>query len=103
MKRLLLSTGLVVLMFAFSIPARAPRVVVDPANLLQTTLTALRTLQQIQNQVQELANEAIMLENEAKNLKNLNYSDLNRLLSALQATNQLINQAQGLGFNLLRE
>jgi P-type conjugative transfer protein TrbJ len=85
-----------------SLPARAQWVVIDPANVFQSTLTALRALTQIQNQIQQLSNEAIMLENEAKNLKGLNFSTLNRLLQTLQTTNQLINQAQGLGFNLLR-
>jgi type IV secretion system protein TrbJ len=94
--------ALLALSATLSLPARAQFVVIDPANLLESTLTALRTLTQIQNQVQQLSNEAIMLENEARNLKGLNFSNLNRLLATLQTTNQLILQAQGLGFNLLR-
>jgi P-type conjugative transfer protein TrbJ len=101
MKRLSL-IALLALSATLSLPARAQFVVIDPANLLESTLTALRTLTQIQNQVQQLSNEAIMLENEARNLKGLNFSSLNRLLATLQTTNQLILQAQGLGFNLLR-
>jgi len=101
MKRLSL-IALLALSATLSLPARAQFVVIDPANLLESTLTALRTLTQIQNQVQQLSNEAIMLENEARNLKGLNFSNLNRLLATLQTTNQLILQAQGLGFNLLR-
>jgi hypothetical protein len=65
---------------AFISPARAQWVVIDPANLLQTTLTALRALQQ-------LTNEAQMLENEAKNLKSLNFSSLSQLQATL-ATKQ---------------
>ena len=102
MKRLKLFFALMVLTSLASIPARAQWVVVDPANVLESTLTAIRSLTQIQNQIQQLANEAIMLENEAKNLKGLNVSNLNRLLATLQTTNQLITQAQGLGFNLMR-
>ena len=101
MKRLSL-IALLALSATLSLPARAQFVVIDPANLLESTLTALRALTQIQNQVQQLSNEAIMLENEARNLKGLNFSNLNRLLATLQTTNQLILQAQGLGFNLLR-
>jgi P-type conjugative transfer protein TrbJ len=102
MKRVFTSSVLLILACAASMPARAQFVVIDPANLVQTTITAFRTLTQIQNQIQQLTNEAIMLENEARNLKGLNFSTLNRLLATLQATNQLLNQAQGLGFNLLR-
>jgi P-type conjugative transfer protein TrbJ len=100
MKRLSL-IAVLTLSATFALPARAQFVVIDPANLLESTLTALRTLTQIQNQVQQLSNEAIMLENEARNLKGLNFSTLNRLLATLQSTNQLILQAQGLGFTLL--
>jgi P-type conjugative transfer protein TrbJ len=101
MKRLIRfsAVGLIALT---AIPVRAQFVVIDPANLIQSTLTAIRALTQIENQIQQLSNEAIMLENEAKNLKGLNFSTLNRLLATLQTTNQLIQQAQGLGFNLLR-
>jgi P-type conjugative transfer protein TrbJ len=102
MKRLFLFVALFSLTGVVSIPAHAQWLVIDPANVLQSTLTALRSLTQIQNQIQQLANETVMLENEARNLKGLNFSTLNRLLATLQTTNQLINQAQGLGFNLLR-
>jgi conjugal transfer/entry exclusion protein len=90
------------LLAAFTVPARAQWVVVDPANLVQTTVTALRSLQQIENQVQQLTNEALMLENEAKNLKSLNFSSLSQLQATLATTNQLIAQAQGIGFTLSR-
>src|SRR5271165_4078389 len=102
MNRLSVVTLLTLFTCAASIPARAQFVVIDPANLLQTTITAFRALAQIQNQIQQLTNEAIMLENEARNLKGLNFSTLNRLLATLSTTQQLITQAQGLGFNLLR-
>ena len=88
------------LLAAFTLPARAQWVVIDPANLLQNTITALRTLQQIENQIQQLANEAQMLENEAKNLKSLNFSSLSQLQATLAKTNQLLGQAQGVAFTL---
>ena len=102
MKRFLVSTVTVCLTWVYTIPARAQFVVIDPANLLQTTIIAIRALTQIQNQIQQLANEAVMLQNEAKNLEGLNFSDLNRLLTTLAATNRLIGQTQGLTFNLLQ-
>jgi P-type conjugative transfer protein TrbJ len=92
----------VCLLAVFTLSARAQWVVIDPANLLQTTITALRTLQQIENQIQQLANEAQMLENEAKNLKSLNFSSLSQLQATLATTNQLLVQAQGVSFTLAR-
>ena len=74
--------------------------VIDPTNLVQNTLTAIRTLEQINNQIQQLQNEAQMLMNQARNLAGLDFSALSQLRAALSATNQLIRQAQGLAFNV---
>ncbi len=94
--------AIVGLLFTFALPARAQWVVVDPANLVQTTMTAVRTLQQIENQIQQLTNEAQMLSNEAKNLKSLNFNSLSQLQATLGTTNQLVAQAQGIAFTLSR-
>ncbi len=45
--------------------------VFDPSNFVQNTLTAVRTLEQINNQIDRLQNEAQMLMNQARNLANL--------------------------------
>jgi P-type conjugative transfer protein TrbJ len=87
---------------ALSIPAQAQFAVIDGANLIQTTLTAARSLEQIANQVRSLQNEALMLINEGKNLTSINYNGVNRLLAVLGATNQLLAQAQGLSLLLQR-
>jgi P-type conjugative transfer protein TrbJ len=101
MKKLIVVAS-VCLLSAFTLPARAQLAVIDPANLLQTTITALRSAQQIANQIQQLANDAQMLENEAKNLKSLNFSSLSQLQAMLATTNQLLTQAQGVSFMLAR-
>jgi type IV secretion system protein TrbJ len=80
--------------------AQAQFVVIDPANLVQTTLTAIRAYIQIENQIQSLQNEAQMLINEAKNLDHLNINTLNRLTALLATTQQLLNTAQGMSFQL---
>lgn len=80
--------------------AHAQWAVIDAANLVQNIETAARVLQQVNNQIRQLQNEAQMLMNEAKNLAGLNFSDLNQLLTSLSRTSQLIQQAQGLSFNL---
>jgi P-type conjugative transfer protein TrbJ len=100
--RRLSAVATVCLLAAFTVPAHAQWAVIDVANLVQTTTTALRSLQQIENQIQQLTNEAQMLENEAKNLKSLNFSSLSQLQATLAKTNQLLGQAQGVGFTLSR-
>jgi P-type conjugative transfer protein TrbJ len=87
---------------ALSLPAQAQFAVIDGANLIQTTLTAARSLGQIANQVRSLQNEALMLINESKNLTSINYNGVNRLLATLAATDQLLAQAQGLSLLLQR-
>jgi P-type conjugative transfer protein TrbJ len=80
--------------------AQAQWVVVDPTNLVQNTLTAVRTLEQINNQIQQLQNEAQMLINQGRNLVSLPFNVVNRLRSTLATTQQLITQAQGLTFQV---
>jgi len=74
--------------------------VIDAANLAQNTLTAARTLQELNNQLQQLNNEAKMLVNDARNLALLPFSVVNQLRATLALTTQLVNQAQGLPFQL---
>ena len=57
---------------------QAQWVVIDPTNLVQNTLTAIRTLEQINNQIQ-LQNEAQMLINQARNLASLPSSVVGQL------------------------
>jgi len=80
--------------------AHAQWVVIDPTNLAENILTAAHTLEQINNQVRQLQNEAQMLVNGAKNLTSLDFSALSELRASLSAANQLIQQAQGLAFNV---
>lgn len=75
-------------------------VVIDPTNLAQNIMTAANTLEQINNQIKQLQNQAQSLMNQVKNLTSLDFSALNELRAALSATNRLIQQAQGLAFNV---
>jgi len=80
--------------------AHAQLAVIDPANLAENILTAAHTLEQINNQILQLQNEEQMLVNGAKNLTSLNFSALSQLQASLAASNQWIQQAQGLAFDL---
>ena len=93
--------AIVLTLFVASIGASAQAFVVfDPSNYSANVLTAARTLTQINNQIQSLQNQAIALQNMAKNLQNLNFSSLGEMASALQRIDILMNQAQGISFNV---
>ena len=80
--------------------AHAQWVVIDPTNLIQNTLTAIQTLEQIYNQIKQLENEAQMLRNQARNLASLPFNVVNRLRSNLATTQRLIDQARGLAYDV---
>jgi P-type conjugative transfer protein TrbJ len=99
MKKRLLAAAAASLI-ALAPAGHAQWIVFDPSNYSQNILTAARTLEQINNQIRQLQNEAQMLTNQARNLTSLNFSALGELRAALSATNQLIQQGQGLAFNV---
>lgn len=68
-------------------------IVYDPSNFEQNVLSAARALTQIENQIKSLENEAL-------NLTGLDFSELDRLRDVLGSTRALIDQAEGLAFNL---
>ena len=99
MKKSLLAT--IVVLFASLTPvAHAQWAVFDAPNFSQSILTAAHTLQQIENQITQLQNEATMLENQARNLQGLNFNSLPQILNLLSTTDRLIQQAQGVAFNV---
>ena len=81
-------------------PAYAQWAVFDASNYAQNLLQAARALQQINNQIQQLQNEAMMLQNMGTNLKSLNTSQLSTMIAALTQISSLMNQAQGIAFNV---
>jgi len=76
------------------------RIVYDPSNYAQNVLTAARTLEQINNQIQSLQNEAQMLINQARNLASLPYSALQQIQQNVSRTQQLLAQAQNIAFDV---
>jgi P-type conjugative transfer protein TrbJ len=90
----ILMTGLLALQ-----PAAA-RTFVDPLNLVQNTHTAVRTLEQINNQVRQLQNESQMLMNQARNLATLDFNAVNRLRSSLANSERLIAEGRGLAYDV---
>ncbi|WP_439861781.1 P-type conjugative transfer protein TrbJ [Pseudomonas sp. MBLB4136] len=82
-------------------PANAVTVI-DPTNLVQNTLTAVRTMEMINNQVSQLQNESQMLLNQARHLARLDYNVVNRLRVTLASTERLLAEAQGLAFEVQR-
>jgi len=85
-----------------SMPASAQLSVFDTSNYTQNLLTAARTLQQINNQIQSLQNEARMLINQGKNLTRIDFPQLDQLRQKLVEIDRLMGQAQGLDFRVDR-
>ncbi|MEP9360106.1 P-type conjugative transfer protein TrbJ [Sphingomonas sp. KR3-1] len=83
-----------------SMPAHAQITVFDPTNYSQNILTAARTLQQINNQIQSLQNEATMLRGLEFNLARTDFPDFAALVSRMQEIGALIQQAQGITFRV---
>lgn len=81
-------------------PAQAQITVFDPGNYSQNILTAARTLQQVNNQIQSLQNEATMLINQAKNLSRIDFPQLQAITQTLQQIDRLMGQAQGIRFQV---
>jgi P-type conjugative transfer protein TrbJ len=88
------------LALALTPAARAQFVVVDPTNLVQNIITAAQSLEQVYNQIRQIQQQAQMLINMAKHLENLDFSTLYELRQALARTNALIEQAQGLAYEV---
>jgi len=82
--------------------AQAQWIVLDPTNLVQNTLTAIRELEQIYNQIKQLQNEAKMLENQARNLASLPFNVVSRLRANLATTQRLIDIAKGLAYDVAK-
>jgi P-type conjugative transfer protein TrbJ len=96
----LAAVGAVVLVSFTALPSSAQVIVFDPNNYAQNVLRAARALQQINNQITSLQNQAQMLINQAKNLVNLPFSALRQLQSSIQRTEQLLNQAQRIAYDI---
>lgn len=81
-------------------PAAAQMSVFDPSNYAQNVLTAARTLQQINQQIQSLQNEAAMLQNMQRNLGRIDFPQLQQLRQRLGQINGLMGQAQNVDFRV---
>jgi type IV secretion system protein TrbJ len=81
-------------------PARGQMVVYDPSNYAQNVLQAARALQQINNQVTSLQNQTQRLLNQVRNLTSLPYSSLQAIEQSISRTQQLLNQAQRIAYDI---
>lgn len=75
-------------------------VVYDPANHAQNILTAVRSLQEINQQIQQLTHEIQMLENMAKDLQTLPTSIANDLRTKILTVDNLIKIAKGIAYDV---
>lgn len=101
MKKLALAMLAAVAPTFVAVPASAIPVF-DSANYSQNLLTAARTLQQINQQIQSLQNEAQVLANQQKHLSRIDFPQMSALQQRLQQIDRLIGQAQGIDFRVDR-
>lgn len=87
------------MLFAGS-PAHAQMAVFDPRNYAQNIMTAARTLQQVNQQIQQLQNEAQMLTNMGKNLSRIDFPQLDALRRKLTEIDRLMGEARGVDFRV---
>ncbi|MGJ8477093.1 P-type conjugative transfer protein TrbJ [Sphingobium yanoikuyae] len=85
-----------------AVPAAQAIPVFDSANYAQNLLTATRTLQQINQQIQSLQNEATMLSNMARNLSRASFPEIQAISQRLKEVEQLMATAQGIDFRIDR-
>lgn len=91
---------LAILLTLASVPVRAQWTVFDPTNYSQNLLTAARSLQQINNQIQSLQNQATMLTNMAKNLSHIDFPELQALRETLQQIDTLMGRAKAIEYQV---
>ena len=75
-------------------------VVFDPRNYAQNILTAARTLQTVNQQIQQLQNEAQMLVSMGKNLTRIDFPQLDALKQKLAEIDRLMGRAQAIDFRV---
>lgn len=85
-----------------SSPANAQLTVFDPSNYAQNIITAARTLQQVNQQIQQLQNEAQMLVNQGKNLSRIDFPQLDAIKNKLAAIDALMDRATNIDFKVDR-
>lgn len=85
-----------------STPAHAQLggIVFDPRNYAQNILTAARTLQTVNQQIQQLQNEAQMLVNMGKNLSRIDFPQLDAIKQKLAEIDRLMGRAQAIDFRV---
>ena len=82
-----------------ALPAQALSVF-DSANFTQNLLTAVRSLQQVNNQVRSLQNEAQVLINMSRHLRRMDYSSLDQLNRAIAQIHLMMQRAGGIAFEV---
>lgn len=94
------SLGMTLAVLSAPAHAQLGGVVFDPRNYAQNILTAARTLQTVNQQIQQLQNEARMLANMDKNLARIDFPQLDALKQKLAEIDRLMGRAQGIGFKV---
>lgn len=92
--------GMGLVMSATPAHAQFGGVVFDPSNYAQNILTAARTLQTVNQQIQQFQNEAQMLVSMGKNLTRIDFPQLDALKQKLAEIDRLMGRAQAIDFRV---
>jgi len=100
--RVVMSGAVALALAVASAPAGAQfgGIVYDPTNYAQNVLTAARSLEQINHQIEMIQNQATSLINEAKNLASMPFSTVAQLQAQVQRTQQLLSSAQRIAYDV---
>ena len=74
--------------------------VFDATNYAENLLQASRALDQINNQVKSLQNETAMVQSMGRNLRTIDFPQLQQMTSAMQQIDRLMSQANRIDFNV---
>jgi len=94
------TSGMIGITAATPAHAQFGGIVYDPTNYAQNVLTAARSLQQINNQIQQIQQQATSLINEARNLASLPLSTVDTLQQQVRQTQQLLGEAQRIAYDV---
>ena len=105
MKSMLLAVGVSLLPLSVAAPPAhalfgVGDVVYDPANHVENLLSAVRALQEVEQQIQQLQNEANMLVNQARNLEGIDFTSAPELQAAIVRVRALIDRAEGIAYEI---
>ena len=101
LRKLIISTTMALVLTTGAAQAQfGSRIVFDPTNYRQNLVTAVRNVQQVNNQLRQLNHEVEMLTNQARDLRNLDYSAAGEIEARLREIELLVANAGSIALSV---